>query len=45
MVTEELVCANCHRQVTVARTSRAKRKYCCHPCYIQHRFNTRGGKR
>lgn len=45
VVTEELVCANCHQQVTVARTGQVKRKYCCHPCYVQHRFNSRGGKR
>lgn len=45
VVTEELVCANCGHHVTVARSGSAKRKYCCHPCFIQHRFNTRGGKR
>lgn len=45
VVTEEVVCANCHQQVTVARTGQTKRKYCCHPCFIQHRFRTRGGKR
>lgn len=45
VVTQELVCANCGQHVTVVRSGTAKRKYCCHPCYIQHRFNTRGGKR
>lgn len=44
VATEDIVCANCLQQVTVARSSQVSRKYCCHPCFIQHRFKTRGGR-
>ncbi|WP_363928450.1 RNA polymerase subunit sigma-70 [Varibaculum sp.] len=35
-------CAHCAKQFTAY--GNAKRKYCCHPCYIRHRFGTQGGR-
>lgn len=45
VVTQKLVCTNCGQQAAIVSSGTAERKYCCHSCYIQHRFNTRGGKR
>lgn len=42
---EELTCTGCGRQVAVPCTSGRSRKYCSHPCFIKHRFGTRGGTR
>lgn len=36
----EAVCANCGRTFLVY--GRAARKYCCHDCYIEHRFGGGG---
>lgn len=34
--TREVVCANCGKTFSVYGS--AARKYCCHKCYIEHRF-------
>ncbi|MGV3103803.1 hypothetical protein [Rothia sp. 32237D007AR] len=44
-ITQELTCRNCGQTVTVKVTGSIERKYCSHPCFIQHRFKTRGGRR
>lgn len=38
----EVTCANCGKTFSVY--GRAERKYCCHACYIQHRFGGGGGE-
>lgn len=35
-------CAYCSKSFTAYGNS--TRKYCCHACYIRHRFTTRGGR-
>ncbi len=37
--TREVVCENCGKKFTVYGST--PRKYCCHDCYIQHRFGGR----
>lgn len=45
LTSQEITCANCGQHVTVTSSNKAPRKYCSHPCFIQHRFGTKGGKR
>lgn len=45
LISQTITCANCGQHVTVASSNKAPRKYCSHPCFIQHRFGTKGGKR
>ncbi|MCD8074180.1 MAG: hypothetical protein LUF27_03930 [Lachnospiraceae bacterium] len=37
----EVICANCGKTFSVYGS--AARKYCCHECYIEHRFGGGGG--
>lgn len=38
----EVVCANCGKTFSVY--GRVERKYCCHGCYIEHRFGGGGNE-
>lgn len=38
----EFTCPNCGQAFTAY--GNRSRKYCCHACYVRHRFATRGGR-